>query len=76
MPNDAESPLEQAQRHIALGESLIAEQRAIIARLRSDGHSTRDAERLLVTLEQTLTLMHLHLAHEQFVSTASGSDAA
>ena len=60
-----ESPLEQARRHVAEGEQRIAEQRAIVERLRSDGYDTRDAERLLHTLEQTLELMMEHLAHEE-----------
>lgn len=70
MRTDAENLLEQAQRHIALGESLVARQKAIIERLRSDGYPTVDAKRLLVTLEQTLGLMHQHLANEPLVHPA------
>ena len=60
-----ETPLEQAQRHLAMGESLVAEQRAIIERLRAEGRPTLDAVRLLATLEESPRLMHEHLAYEQ-----------
>ena len=60
-----ESPLQQARRHVAEGEQRIAEQRAIVERLRSDGYDTSDAERLLHTLEQTLEVMLKHLGHEE-----------
>jgi len=63
--NRAETSLERAQRHVAIGESLIADQEEIIERLRADGHPTRDAERLLGTLQETLRLMNEHLAYEQ-----------
>ena len=65
MPEHDETLLELAQRHVTVGESLVAEQRAIIARLRSQGDSTGDAERLLATMEETLRLMRKHLAYEQ-----------
>ena len=63
--SDFEGALEQAQRHVAIGESLVAEQRSILDELKMDGHPTRDAERLLSTLEETLRLMREHLAHER-----------
>lgn len=53
---DFETPLQQAQRHIILGESLIAEQKAIVERLRAHGHPTERPARLLATLEETLAL--------------------
>lgn len=62
---DEETTLEVAQRHVANGESLIAEQKAIIDRLRVDGHATGDAEGLLETLEETLKTMREHLEYEQ-----------
>jgi len=61
---DFETPLQQARRRIILGESLIAEQKAILERLRADGHLTEGPARLLATLEQTPSLMNEHLAHE------------
>lgn len=64
-PDSDESTLEVAQRHVAVGKSLIAEQKAIIERLRADGHPTEAAQRLLATLEQTLSVMYEHLAYEQ-----------
>ena len=51
MPNN-KTPLQQAQRHIAIDEGLVTEQRAIIERLRDDGHVTHDAEQLLAALEK------------------------
>jgi hypothetical protein len=65
MARHDETPLEQAERHLAIGESLVAEQRAIIERLRSEGRPTLDAQRLLATLEESLRLMHEHLAYER-----------
>jgi hypothetical protein len=62
---DHKTALTQAQRHVSIAESLVAEQKAIIERLRSHGQPTRDAHRLLATLEETLQLMREHLAHEQ-----------
>jgi len=61
---DFETPLQQARRRIILGEALIAEQKAILERLRADGHLTEGPARLLATLEQTPSLMNEHLAHE------------
>ena len=52
--------LEQAKRHVTKGEQLLAEQRALIAERRRDGHDVAAAEELLAQFEQTQTL---HLAH-------------
>lgn len=71
MADNDETPLEQAHRHIAIGEALIAKQEAIIKRLHAAGHPTTGPEQILVTLEQTLTLMYQHLAHEQLHALSS-----
>jgi hypothetical protein len=52
----AETALEMARRHVALGEGLVAQQRARIASLKAAGHDVVEAERLLELLEQTQAL--------------------
>lgn len=75
VPKDAETVLELAERHVALGQSLVAKQKAIIERLRLAAGgggpvSVADAESLLATLEETLLLMREHLAHELLAAAA------
>lgn len=48
--------LAQAERHVTLGETHIAKQRAIVADLERDGHDARIARDLLDQLEQMQTL--------------------
>ena len=51
--------LAQAERHVTLGETHIAKQRAIVAELERDGHDARIARDLLDQLEQ---MQELHVA--------------
>lgn len=51
--------LAQAERHVTLGETHIAKQRAIVAELERDGHDARIARDLLDQLEQ---MQDLHVA--------------
>ncbi|EKS70582.1 MULTISPECIES: hypothetical protein [Caballeronia] len=61
MDLEAESlALVQADRDINEGKERIERQRKIIEQLRSGGHDTTDAVRLLSTLEDTLTAMMQH----------------
>jgi hypothetical protein len=55
-----EEHLAQAERHVRQGEPRVADQRRWIAQLAKDGYDTTDAQQLLATLEQTLTLMREH----------------
>lgn len=52
--------LSDADRDIAGGERRITDQLLLIERLRQGGHDTGDAERLLLTLRQTLEAWHGH----------------
>jgi ketosteroid isomerase-like protein len=56
MPDIAkeQADLAKAEQDIQEGETRIAHQMALIDELRRDGHDTREAERLLWTLEQSL----------------------
>ena len=49
-----------ARRHVAKGETLIARQREIVARLERGGHSSLEAKRLLASFEE---IQNLHVAH-------------
>jgi len=61
-PNEAFCPT--LERHIAGREERIKKQRALIAHLKHDGHETRNAQFLLVTL---LTIQALSLHHHAMV---------
>jgi hypothetical protein len=52
------------ERHIAAREERIKKQRALVPRLRRDGHETRNAQFLLVTL---LTIQAVSLHHHAMV---------
>jgi len=52
--------LARADRDIAAGERRISAQELLIERLRRDGHDTGEAERLLVTLQQSLETWRGH----------------
>jgi hypothetical protein len=60
-----ESPLEQARRHVAEGESRVAAQERLLADLSRDGHDTTTAVELLATLRQSLAEMREHLTYEE-----------
>jgi CRP-like cAMP-binding protein len=48
--------LDKAERHAAHGREMIARQRALVARLRNDGHDTLLAESILRTMIETQAL--------------------
>jgi hypothetical protein len=52
--------LSLAERHIVEGEERITMQMLLIDRMRRDGHDVREAERLLLTLRETLVTWHGH----------------
>ena len=59
------SEIEEARRHVALAAKAVGEQRTRLERLRRNGRSTSDAERLLVTFEEVLFVMRKHLSVEE-----------
>ena len=64
----AEDPLSEAQIHVTEGERRVAEQIDLITRMKADGDSEQTiaaAEAALVTLKQTLQLVHEYLEREQ-----------
>jgi hypothetical protein len=61
----AETLLEMARRHVAVGERLVAEQENVIERLRIDKHPTGEAEDLLSELKRALALQREHLDLEE-----------
>jgi hypothetical protein len=52
--------LNEADRHIAKAERQITEQRILVERLRTGGHDTHEAERLLKAMEETLAAEYEH----------------
>ena len=50
-PGDYRDHLAQAQRHLSMGEEVIARQRRVISRLERDGHDSGEARRLLALFE-------------------------
>jgi hypothetical protein len=52
--------LSQAERHLSEGEERIAKQMLLIDRMRQDGHDVSEAERLLLTLRETLVAWQGH----------------
>ena len=52
--------LRKAEADIAEAQDRIAKQRALIVKLREDGHDTRTAEKLLHTMLQSLEAMEGH----------------
>ena len=54
--------LAKADRDLAEGEERITRQIALVERLRRDGHSVMEAQRLLETLQQTLQIWREHRA--------------
>lgn len=58
----AETELEMVERHIRTGERHVANQRKIVAFLRSHGHPTDQAEDLLFNLVELLELHRQHLS--------------
>ena len=52
--------LAKAESDIAEGERRITAQAVLIERLRRDNHETAEAEKLLLSLQQTLDLWNAH----------------
>ena len=52
--------LAKAERDIAEGERRITKQALLIEKLREDGHDVTEAEKLLQTLQDTLTEWEAH----------------
>ncbi|MDP4026759.1 hypothetical protein Q8W71_29570 [Methylobacterium sp. NEAU 140] len=65
--------LNAADHHIGTAERLIAEQRLRIAYLGADNPVGTDAERLLRTMQQTLTVLREH--RQLIVATIEQIDA-
>jgi hypothetical protein len=57
---DEESELEQAKRHVAAAERVIAQQRERIAKLKSGGHPVTHHQRLLDLFVSTLEAFKDH----------------
>lgn len=60
MPSRAEE-LRQAREHLELAHRRVAEQTALIERLRSDGHDTVAAEQLLAIYIEVMGKLSVHL---------------
>ncbi len=60
MPSRAEE-LRQAREHLELAHQRVTEQTALIERLRSDGHETQAAERLLAVYIDVMGKLSAHL---------------
>ncbi|TDH58731.1 hypothetical protein E2C06_31075 [Dankookia rubra] len=69
-----ETPLEMAQRHVAESEARCARQTEILREMITDNHphAAEVAQRLLVTLEDTLDTMRERLRMEE-ARTAGGA---
>jgi hypothetical protein len=52
--------LSAAERHIVEGEERITMQMLLVDRLRKEGHDVMEAERLLLTLRETLVAWNGH----------------
>jgi len=70
LPNGAaaETDLEKAERHVALGESHIARQREMVRRLTEAGYPADRAINLLRTFED---LQRQHIAHRDWLRLRS-----
>ena len=55
-----QSDLDKADQDIREGEARVTHQIALIEELRRDGHDTREAEKLLWTLQQSLETWKAH----------------
>ena len=64
----ADTILEMVRRHVAKGERIIAEQEALIERLRKQGLDTSEAERALESYRGILEQMRAHLAHAESIN--------
>src|SRR5262249_43346063 len=74
-----ENEIAQAQRRVHEAHRKIARQRAIISKLRNDGHATEVAESLLPVMLVTLRAFENHcrrLEHERLTSCRAASAAS
>jgi hypothetical protein len=62
-----ERPLDQARRHVAEAEARIARQHEILREMQADNHpkAAEAAQRVLATMEITLSAMRDHLRFEE-----------
>ncbi len=70
----------QARRHVIQGGHIVERQRALVARMRADGHSTAAHEQLLELFERTLSALEDHerlllseIAEEETRASAHGT---
>lgn len=75
MPSRAEE-LRQARAHVAQARSCIEDQTALIERLRSDGHDTEAAERLLAVFIDVMGKLSLHQEELERREEARARDGA
>ena len=60
-----ETTIDQARRHVAEAERVVAEQVERVRRMHSHGQDATEAERLLATFEHILATMRDHLQYEE-----------
>jgi hypothetical protein len=60
MPDEPESDLAMASRHVAEARRIVGRQRERIAKLKAAGHSTLDHEQTLQVFESTLRIFEDH----------------
>ena len=66
----ASSRVERARAHIARGEEIVGRQSDTVRRLAQIGSDTVLATRMLLIFEESLTVMHRHLAREELETSA------
>jgi hypothetical protein len=78
MQSRAESPLEEAERHVREGEGKIARQKEILAKLERDDHVAiaYDGRHLLALMQQTQRLSREHLKIERLKDGGEGSGSS
>jgi hypothetical protein len=75
MPPNNETKLAQAARHVAEGNRIVAEQRAVVARQQSRGLNTAEAEMLLSQFERTQAIFEADLKAAQDGQAAGANTA-
>ena len=65
-----------AQEHVAKGRAIVERQRELIARLRSLGHDTDEATRLLMQFETSLAIFEADLADLGVILTCETDEEA
>jgi hypothetical protein len=69
-----ETEMEMVSRHICSGEAIVAQQAALVCRLRLWGLEAEMAEELLVMFRQTLDGHYAHLARLEPHNRVSSSE--